>query len=83
MPRFYFDFHDHGGTTINNDGEEFPSIEAAKKEALAALGDSARDFARRYSEGRVLIRVRDGRSAVLEVSATFEARPVKVEGPVR
>ena len=72
MERFFFDFHDDDGTTIDDDGEEFVNIEAARKEAVAALGDAARDFARHHAEGRLVICVRDGEGPILEVSATFE-----------
>ena len=77
MSKFYFDFHDDNGTTIDVDGEEFANVEAAKREAWAALGDAGREYARRYAEGRLAIVVRDGRSLILEVSATFEARSIK------
>jgi hypothetical protein len=74
MPRFYFDFHEDDGSTIDDDGTEFPNIDAARDEALVALGDAARDFARRHSKGRLSVRVRDGNGPVLEMSATFEER---------
>ena len=77
MSRFYFDFDDHGGTTIDTDGEEFPDIDAAKREALEALGDAARDFARLGAEDRLSVRIRDAEGAILEVSATFETRLIK------
>lgn len=38
MPRFYFDFHDDGGTSADETGAEFPSREAAQREALETLG---------------------------------------------
>jgi hypothetical protein len=76
MPRFYFDF-ENGGNTIDDEGAEFPNVEAAKREALTALGDVAREFVRSNDEGRVLVRVRDGEGPVLELMATFEAKPIK------
>jgi hypothetical protein len=81
MPRFYFDFHGDDGSTIDDDGAEFPNIAAARKEALVALGDAARDFTRRYSEGRLSICVRDGEGLVLEVLATFEAKLIRRKVP--
>ena len=73
MPRFFFDF-DNGGTFLDEDGAEFPSIEAARKEALKALCDAARDYTRDGSQGRLVIRVRDAEKPILEVSATFEEK---------
>jgi hypothetical protein len=81
MPRFYFDFHDDDGSTIDDDGVEFLDIDGAREEAIVALSDAARDFIRRCSEGRLSIRVRDGEGPVWEVSATFETKPVKGNVP--
>ena len=77
MARYYFDIHDGGGTTVDDTGAELPSPEAARKEALAALGDIARDLALNHAEGRVAIRIRDdGDPPFMEVAVTFEARTV-------
>lgn len=78
MPIFYFDIHEESGiVTIDTNGEDFPSIQAAKREALIALGDAARDLARQGGGGRLSIRVRDRSGAVLEVSATFETKQIR------
>ena len=77
MPRFYFDFDDSGGTFIDEDGKEFADLDAAKREAFAALGDAGRDFTRHPSGGHLTIRVRDSEGAILEVSATFEAKLIE------
>jgi hypothetical protein len=79
MPRFYFDFDDDGGTVVDNDGDEYPSIEAAKREAFAALGDAAKDYAsaRDPSNQRLIIRLRDKAGAILEVSAAFESKLIR------
>jgi hypothetical protein len=81
MPKFYFDFKEDGGTTVDNDGEEFPAIEAARREAFAALNESAKDYyrhARHDSAGwRLAIRIRDDDGAIMEVSATFETRSIR------
>jgi hypothetical protein len=77
MPRFYFDFDDHGGTFIDKDGEEFADVDAAKREAMAALGDAARDFWRSSPGGRLAISVRSEEGPIVELSATFEAKSLK------
>lgn len=77
MPRFYFDFHDDGGTSVDETGAEFPSREAAKREALETLGVVARDLGYRHTQGRVAIQIRDDDARpFLEVVVTFEARPL-------
>ena len=43
MPRFYFDIADGPETGIDDVGLEFPNLEAARANALAALGEIARD----------------------------------------
>ncbi|WP_434057374.1 DUF6894 family protein [Bradyrhizobium japonicum] len=50
-PHFYFDFsRDDGPPEADSVGEELPTVQVAKKEAMRALGDLARDFSRRASE---------------------------------
>jgi hypothetical protein len=76
MPRFYFDF-ENGGTTIDDDGEEFPDIERAKIEAITSLGEFAADFTRKGIEGRLAVRIRDQQGPVLEVTAIIESKPFR------
>ncbi|MCC8961485.1 hypothetical protein H8A95_03910 [Bradyrhizobium sp. Pear76] len=77
MPRFYFDFLDDGGTSVDETGAEFPSREAAKREALETLGVIARDLGHRHLQGHVAIHVRDdGDPPFLEVAVTLEVKPV-------
>ena len=77
MPRFYFDFHDDGGTSVDETGAEFPSREAAQREALERLRVVAPDLGHRHAQGRVAIQVRDdGAPPFLEVVVTFEAKPL-------
>jgi hypothetical protein len=77
MPRFYFDFDDDGGTFIDRDGVEFADVDAAKREAMAALGDAARDFCRSSPGGRLAISVRSEEGPIVELSATFEVKSLK------
>jgi Domain of unknown function (DUF6894) len=76
MPRFYFDF-ENGSSTIDDEGGEYPDVQAAYKEALMALGEYARDFTRNAAEGRLVVRIRDEQGIVLEVVATIEAKLVQ------
>ena len=77
MPRFYFDFRDDGGTSVDETGAEFPGREAAQREALETLGVVASDLGYRHEQGRVAIQVRDnGTPPFLEVVVTFEAKPL-------
>ena len=77
MPKFYFDFDDDGETFIDKDGEDFADVAAAKREALAALGDAGRDFCRRSTGGRLAIFIRNDEGPIVELSATFEAKPIE------
>jgi hypothetical protein len=77
MPRFYFDFDDDGGTFLDKDGEVFADVDAAKREAMAALGDAARDFCRSSPGGCLTIFVRSNEGPIVELSATFEAKSLK------
>jgi hypothetical protein len=43
MPRFYFDVADGSESDRDDDGLEFPTLDAARKAALETLGDIARD----------------------------------------
>jgi hypothetical protein len=72
MPRYYFVFHDAESVTIDETGEELPTIERARKEALRAVGEAARDFARQRGAGVLAVEVRDDSGPILRVSATIE-----------
>jgi hypothetical protein len=77
MRKFYFDFNGDDGITIDEIGGEFRTVDDARKEALIALADAGRDFARLYADGRMAVLVRDGTGPVLEVSATFETKRIR------
>ncbi len=76
MPRFYFDF-DNSGSFVDGDGEEFHGIDVARREALAALADAAKEHVSQYGDGCLTIRVRDMKAAILDVSATFETKTIR------
>ena len=48
-----------------------------QQEALAALGDAAKDYVRHHPHGRLTIRVRDNEGAILEVSAALETKLIR------
>jgi hypothetical protein len=77
MPTYYFDYHDNDGVFVDHHGEEMPDVEAARKEALRALGDAVQDLVRSGTNGRIVIEVRDGAGISLRVSATFETILIK------
>jgi hypothetical protein len=77
MPRFYFDFDDDDGTFIDKDGGEFADLAAARREAMASLGEAARDFCRRSPGGRLAIFIRSDEGPIVELSATFETKPLE------
>ena len=77
MPRFYFDFHDEAGITIDDTGEEFPSADAARNEALATIGGLIKDILTRCSDTYLAIELRDNRSSILRVSASIQTKLYK------
>jgi hypothetical protein len=74
MRRFYFDFHGDDGIIIDDDGEESSSVEDARKEALIAPVGAGRDFARRYSDGRLAALVREGPMSLASFAAVTASR---------
>jgi hypothetical protein len=44
----------------------------------AVLRKFGRDFARLYADGRMAVLIRDGAGPVLEVSATFETKRIRL-----
>jgi hypothetical protein len=72
MARYHFDYHEAELVTVDRAGEEFESIDAARKMATIALGEAVRDFTFAGRPGRIAILVRDDTGPVLSVSATIE-----------
>ncbi len=77
MPRFYFDFRDEAGITIDETGEEFPSTEAAGNEALATIGGLIKDMTARRSNAYLAIELRDDHSPILRVTAYIQTKLCK------
>lgn len=75
MVRFYFDCQD-GRATIDDHGEEFPDVEAAKHEACLVLGEMTKEFLSSCEEGQLAVRIRDQRGPILEITANIQAKPL-------
>jgi hypothetical protein len=59
MPLFYFDVRDGQKLIRDDDGLEFPNIEAARDEATRALGELAKDVLPGRAVREMAIEVRD------------------------
>ena len=59
VPLFYFDVRDGQKLMRDDDGLEFPNIEAARDEATRALGELARDVLPGRAVREMAIEVRD------------------------
>ncbi|MCK1453164.1 hypothetical protein IVB36_20230 [Bradyrhizobium sp. 35] len=70
MPRYFFDFHDDNGATIDDEGHELPGLNAARTEARRTIGEAARDLTAKGQDGVVQVEVRDEHGAVLRVAVT-------------
>lgn len=71
MTRYFFDFHDAAGVTIDHDGEELPDLAAARTEALRTIGEATRGLTAKGQDGRVLVEVRDCVGPVVRVEGTI------------
>jgi len=73
MPRYYFDFRDDAGLTIDDTGEELPDLDVARDAALRALAEAIRAKSEIRAEmGQMFVEVRTQTAAVLTVSAFVE-----------
>ena len=71
MPRYFFDVTDSGETSRDSDGVEFPSLEAARQEALKTLGEIAKDELPDGDRREFSIRIRDGERSLLRASLSL------------
>lgn len=75
MPMYFFDLQSGGAVMTDEEGRDLSDVEAAHKEALAAIGDMIRDVVLEGGESQDLsIAVRDEIGPVLEVRATLASR---------
>jgi hypothetical protein len=71
MPRYFFDVTDSGETSRDSEGVEFPSLEAARQEALKTLGEIAKDELPDGDRREFSIRIRDGERSLLRASLSL------------
>jgi hypothetical protein len=64
MPRYYFDLHDNGVVTADEEGEELPDIAAVEREAAGLAADLTGDLLKNGSL-RFSIEVRDGAGRIV------------------
>lgn len=73
MPRYFIDLRDQGGMARDEEGSDFPNLEAALTEAK----DSARDLVRQFMDrrtplGETCVEVRDTEGRVVAVLTVAE-----------
>ena len=67
--RFFFDTNESGRVLRDDDGVELPSIVGAERQALAALGEIAKDELPRGDVRYIEMQVRDDKGTVLLTAA--------------
>ncbi len=73
MPRFYFDVREGRRFSSDDEGLDFPSLEAAEQEAIEAAADIGRDRLPRGDTREVTVEVcNDRRQRVLTVRVSLE-----------
>lgn len=74
MMRYFFDIRDGDSVAPDEEGLEFPHIEAAQEEAAHSLADLVRDKIRGQPNCHMAIEVRDNAGLVLEARFVWELR---------
>lgn len=76
MRRYFFDFRDGSGLVADEEGIEFPNLEAVQNEAARALTELARDELRKAdgsgSPYHIMVEVRDDDGPVMHAKFSFE-----------
>jgi hypothetical protein len=70
MRRYYFDTQNGDGLTVDEEGVEFPDLDAAKQEAALALADMVLDES--LNPAKISVEVRDDAGTVMRVRLVFE-----------
>jgi hypothetical protein len=74
VPRYYFDSRDNDTFIEDDEGLEFPDIEAARDQATTALANMARDVLPGSVRRELAIEVRDeAKEPLLRTTLMFEA----------
>jgi hypothetical protein len=73
MPRFFFDTRDNDFFLEDQEGLDFPDLEAVKVEAAKALAELARDVIPGSLKRELAVEVRDELGPILKSRLTFEA----------
>ena len=75
MPRYFFDFHDNGRRTPDEEGTECASMATVCQEASITLAEIAKDILPRSGPHRLLIEMRDDATRpCLRASLAFDVR---------
>jgi hypothetical protein len=73
MPLYFFDTRDNEDSIVDDEGLEYPDLEAVKVAAAKALAELARDVIPGSLKRRLSVEVRDELGPVLVAVMTFEA----------
>jgi hypothetical protein len=76
MTRFFFDTSDGSTALTDDEGMDFTDLEAARYQAVIALGEMAKEAAGRRSLRFVTVRIRDRSGPIFEAQLALEARTI-------
>jgi len=75
MARYFFDFRSGGSSSLDEEGQHLPDVEAAHRAAIDALSEAMRHIAVEGSKDQnFAIEVRDEFGPVLHVSAVLDSK---------
>lgn len=78
MPRFFFDIFENGKPSMDRDGVELASLDAAREEARRTLAEMASETFRRRDEVSLLIEIRvEPGGKCLEAVASSSIRDIQ------
>lgn len=71
MPCYYFDYHVGEAITLDDEGVDLASSDAARQLAFEALGQLLIDRSPQSPSGRIAVEVRDQSAVIVRVSAAI------------
>jgi uncharacterized protein DUF6894 len=75
MARYFFDFRSSGSSSVDEDGEDLPDMDAAHGVAIGVLSDAIRDIAiEGGKDQQFAVEVHDEFGPVLHVRAVVESK---------